>query len=59
VASGPPGANVAAKMSERRHGPAFEHAAVALGPLRQPLPAEFRPVRDEPRWPKTLCEQQP
>jgi hypothetical protein len=48
----------AAKMSERRHGPAFEHAAVALDPLRQPLPAEFRPVRDEPRWPKTLCEQQ-
>src|SRR5262249_15353083 len=33
------------KMSERRHRPAFDepHAAMALGPLRQPLPAEFRP----------------
>jgi hypothetical protein len=49
------------EMSERRHRAAFEHAhaAMALGPSRQPLPAEFRPVRDEPRWPKTLCEQQP
>src|SRR5258708_9331037 len=39
------------KMSERRHRAAFEqaHAAVTLGPSRQPLPAEFRPPAQPPR----------
>src|SRR6516225_598640 len=33
------------EMTERRHRPALDefHAAVALGPAREPLPAEFRP----------------
>jgi hypothetical protein len=38
-------------MPERRHGTAFEqaHAAVPLGPLRQPLPAESRPPAEPTR----------
>src|SRR5260370_41102633 len=45
----PPEANQR-KMPERRHRTAFEqaHAAVALGPLRQSLPAEFRPPAEPP-----------
>src|SRR5262245_35016621 len=38
------------EMSERRHGAALEqaHAAMTLGPSRQPLPAEFRPPAQPP-----------
>jgi hypothetical protein len=48
-------------MSERRHRAAFEqaHAAVTLGPSRQPLPAEFRPVRDEPSGRRPCASNSP
>jgi hypothetical protein len=38
-------------MSQRRHRAAFDdaHAAVALGPLPQPLPAEFYPPAEPTR----------
>src|SRR5262245_10609136 len=50
------------EMSERRHRAAFEqpHAAMALGPSRQPLPAEFRPPAQPPRdRRKALLEHAP
>src|SRR5215472_3273912 len=50
------------EMSERRHSAAFEqaHAAVALGPSRQTLPAEFRPPPESPRHRrKALLEDAP
>src|SRR5262249_58270504 len=50
------------EMSERRHGAALEqpHAAVALGPSRQPLPAEFRLPAQPPRdRRKALLEHAP
>src|SRR5262245_29604049 len=50
------------KMAERRHRAALDqaHAAVALGPLRQPLPAEFRPPAEAARERrKALLEQAP
>jgi len=49
-------------MSERRHRAAFEqaHAAVTLGPSRQPLPTEFRPRAESPRHGrKALLEDAP
>src|SRR5262245_28840170 len=48
-------------MPERRHRTALEHAhsAVARGPLRETLPAEFRPPAEPPRHRRKALLEQP